>query len=737
MKVLKTLARSGKHSEERPQPRILRGGLYYTIVFSAIWCAIPGVANAYIGPGAGFAFLGSFLAVFFAFIAAGISLLIWPARTLVRSIRRSKALTKSKVKRLVILGLDGLDPALTERWIADGELPNLEKLAQRGSFTRLRTTYPSISPVAWSSFMTGVDPARHNIFDFLSRDLRTYKPKLSSSEIQSAPRSLRVGNWIIPIGKPLVRNMRKSRAFWSILGDHGIPCNILRVPLTFPPEKFAGALLSAMCVPDLRGTQGSFTYFTTDPAEVAQVGEAPETTGGERHLVEFKDNVAHAVLPGPVDSMHREGDVLKIPFTVMLDLDHRTCVLKISGRKYKLKERDYSPWIPLSFKSGPGAKVHGIARFYVTKMTPYFGLYVTPINIDPAKPALPISWPRYYSVYLAKLIGEFATLGLAEDTWALNEGVIDEEAFLKQTLDHHQEREDMFLNAIEKSREGVVACVFDGTDRLQHMFFRYLDESHPANRGKDVGKFKDTILDMYKRADEMVGRILQDLGPNEQFLVISDHGFQSFRRGVNLNTWLMHNGFLKLKNGAQSGDWFEGVDWSQTRAYAFGLGGMYINQKGREAEGIVELGNSTDELKRTIIEQLSGLRDDEHDDVAVNEVFDAHQVHSSGPYRDNGPDLIVGYNRGYRASWEGAVGRATESVLSDNTKAWSGDHCIDPRLVPGVMFSNWPIRSNDPGIGDLAPTILNLFGVDVPDHMTGKVLNVEIPGRNKVGETFA
>jgi len=426
--------------------------------------------------------------------------------------------------------------------------------------------------------------------------------------------------------------------------------------------------------------------------------------------------------------MRKDGEALEIPFTVKVNMKKREGVLSIGGKKYRLKEREYSPWVPLVFKPAPGVKVHGLARFYITKMTPDFGLYVTPINIDPGKPALPISWPSYYSVYLSKLIGEFATLGLAEDTWALNERVIDEEAFLQQTLDYHEEREKMFFNALKKSREGVIACVFDGTDRLQHMFFRYLDDKHPANKGKDIEKFKDTILEMYMRADEMVGRVMDMLGPNEHFMVISDHGFESFRHGVNVNSWLMKHGYLHLKDGAtKSGDWFETVDWTRTKAYAFGLGGMYINQVGREADGIVARGEDTEALKKEIIEGLGGLKDDEHDDVAINDVFDNAALHPSGPYRDNGPDLIIGYNRGYRASWEGAVGRVTDTVISDNTKSWSGDHCIDPRLVPGVLFSNRKITAEDPAIGDLAPTILTQFGVKVPDHMTGQVLAVEIP----------
>ena len=710
----------------------MKGRMRARILLSAgPWLALlalwPETAWAYVGPGAGFALVGSFMTILLGMLGGLFYMSTFPVRFAIRSLRRRRALRRATVKRIVVLGLDGLDPNLVEQWMAEGHLPEFEKLAKQGSFQRLRTTYPSISPVAWSSFMTGVDPGRHNIFDFLNRDLRTYKPGLSSSQVGGPQRTLRVGPWLIPLGRAAVRNMRKSRAFWSILGDHRIPSNILRVPLTFPPEKFAGALLSAMCVPDLRGTQGSFTFYTTDP-ELAQVSDddAPEATGGERHLVKIEDGVIHATLPGPENSMRDDGAVLELPFTVRLDRERGQVELRIAGKKVRLREREYSPRIRLVFKPAPGVKVHGIARFYVTQLGEHFGLYVTPLNIDPAKPALPISWPGFYSVYLAKLIGQFATLGLAEDTWALNERVIDEEAFLQQTLDHHQEREAMFFNAIAKSREGVVACVFDGTDRLQHMFFRYLDPDHPANRGKDTERYRHAIRDMYVRADDMIRRVREQLGPDDLLLVISDHGFQSFRRGVNLNTWLQQQGLLQLLPGTSGrGSWFDDVDWSRTQAYAFGLAGIYINQRGREARGIVARGEETEAVKRKIIAGLSGYRD--NGEVAINEVFDNLVVHPSGPYRDNGPDLIVGYNRGYRASWDGAVGKVSDEVLSDNTKSWSGDHCIDPRLVPGVLFSTRPIHADDPGIMDLAPTILTQFGVDVPDHMTGRSLEVEAP----------
>jgi predicted AlkP superfamily phosphohydrolase/phosphomutase len=687
-------------------------------------CSIPAAAGAYVGPGAGFAFFGSFTMLLVAFGAGLFSLLAWPLRIVLRSRRRRRMRARTRVRRMVILGLDGLDPGLVERWMAAGELPNLAALAQRGSYARLGTTYPAISPVAWSSFMTGVGPARHNVFDFITRDPRSYAPALAGSQIGPPRRSLRVGDWLIPLSSPTVRSLRRSRAFWSILGEHGVPCQVLRVPLTFPPERFAGALLSAMCVPDLRGSQGSFTFFTSDPATAEGRGVGGE--GGTRVLVSEVDGVIRASLAGPPSPLRADHAPLEIPFALRPDRERRRARLRIAGRSLWLAEREYSPWIRLRFRAAPGVSVHGLARFYLTSLAPHFGLYVTPLNLDPARPALPISYPSYYALYLQKMIGDFATLGLAEDTWALNEGVIDEDAFLQQTWDLHAERERMFENALSTSREGLIACVFDGTDRLQHMFFRYLDPGHPAACTPDAPRAQHAILEMYRRADALVGRTLARLDPRDQLLILSDHGFAPFRRGVNLNSWLRERGLLVLREepGA-GGEWFQGVDWKSTRAYALGLGGIYLNLRGREAQGAVGPGEAADALRDELIAALSGLRDEARGAVAIRRVYAAARAYGPGPYAAAGPDLVVGYAAGYRASWEGAVGRVTPEVFSDNTRAWSGDHCIDPELVPGVLFSSRPIRAAAPHITDLAPTVLTQFGVEVPAHMTGRALEVE------------
>jgi len=674
----------------------------------------PKTLHAYIGPGAGFAFLTSFATLFVTFLLAFISILIWPIRLLFKAIRRKKGFTKTNVNRVVIVGLDGLDPLLARKFMDEGKLPNLAKIKEQGSFTCLGTTLPAMSPVAWSSFITGVNPSKHSIFDFLSRNKQTYLPELSSSQVGKAPKAISLGKYQIPIGKPKIQLLRKSKPFWNILSEKDITSSILRVPITFPPEKFKGVLLSAMCVPDLKGTQGTFSFYTTETSE-------KKHTGGVQIPVKLEANKITSYIAGPENSLLKKQEEMRIPFTVTIDNEKQEAEIKIQEEKLRLKQGEYSKWIKLTFKPGLGVKVNGICRFYINEISPEFKLYVTPINIDPENPAMPISHPFFYSIYLAKMFGSFATLGLAEDTWALNERIIDEDAFLKQCYLIQEEREKMFFNALEKTKKGVCACVFDSTDRIQHMFWRYIDEGHPANRNKDTEKHRKTIEELYMKMDSLVGRVMEKIAEKDILIIMSDHGFKSFRRGINLNSWLYLNGYLALKNGNESREWFKDVDWEKTKAYALGLGGMYLNIKGREAKGIVSPGKEAEKLKKEIIQKLNGLRDEEKGEVAIQEVFDSSKIFS-GPYVSNSPDLFIGYNIGYRASWDGVTGIVNHTVFDDNVKSWSGDHCIDPRLVPGVFFCNRKIDAQSPEIIDIAPTVLKLFGVEVPSYMDGKPL---------------
>jgi predicted AlkP superfamily phosphohydrolase/phosphomutase len=678
----------------------VRVWLLVGLVLALSYSGHHGVAVAYIGPGAGFAFLGSFLTLLGGFFLSIVSLVTWPFRLLYRSIVLRKYYKRAQIKKLIFLGLDGLDPGLTEKFMAEGKLPNFSKIAGMGGYKRLRTTFPPLSPVAWSTFATGVNPARHNMFDFLNRNLNSYTPELSSTRVRKPKRMLNIGKYHLPLSKPFVELRRKSRTFWSILSQHHIGSTILRVPITFPPEKFNGRLLSAMCTPDLLGTQGTFALFTTDTTRA-------EMEGGNQFPLEAALKGYTGEILGPQNYMVDGADALKIPF-ILTPGKNKTGTLQIDGERHQLNKDEFTPWITLTFRAPLGIKVRGIVRFLLSESERGYSLYMTPINIDPENPELPISHPTYYAAYLAKLLGTYATLGMAEDTWAMNEHAIDEDAFLQQAYLTYEERERMFLSALDRTRHGVVACVFDTTDRVQHMFFRHM---------KNGGAHGRIIEDLYKKADELVGKALLHVESETVLFVLSDHGFTSFERGVNLNTWLLENGYLALKSDAAGRDYLKDIDWSRTKAYTFGLAGIYLNLRGRESQGIVENGAEASSLRKELAEKLSGLMD--ADRIGIRSAWPSETLYR-GPYLTAAPDLIVGYAEGYRASWDAAVGKISSRVFEDNEKAWSGDHCVDPNLVPGVLFCNRKIQAADPGIEDMAPTTLQLFGIPIPAYMEGK-----------------
>ena len=684
------------------------------VVVAVITLAFPMPADAYIGPGAGFAVLGSFAVIFVTMILAGVSLLIWPFRMTWRAIRR-RTRSKPLIKRLIVVGFDGQEPRITERMMAKGQLPNFSALAEMGGYSRLRSTFPSITPVAWSSFTTGTNPGKHNIFDFLDRDPRTYLPRLSSTEIGSVNRELKLGKLRIPLAKPSIRLLRKSKPFWTILGEHNIWSTIIRVPITFPPDKFYGAQLAAMCTPDLLGTQGTFLLFTT-----RSEGGAFQEGGLRFELSANGSNDSfEGTIEGPENSFFEGNPAMTLPLKIDLDRAANRALVSVNGESVDLEPGELSDWVKLDFKAIPGMNVKGISRMMIIEIGEHVSLYVSPINIEPDKPVMPISHPSYYSSYLEKKLGPYATLGLAEDTWALNEKVTDDRTFMTQTNDIDDEREEMLFTALDRLRTGLLVTVFDATDRVNHMFWRYTEDGHPAAAGIDEPEYANAIEEQYLRNDGIVGKLMKRLGDGDVVWVMSDHGCTSFRRGVNLNAWLLEHGYLALKDGADgTEEWLQSVDWSRTRAYAVGLVGIFLNIKGREVEGIVEPGDEVEALKAELKAQLDGLRDDEKSEVAINEAFDTDRLYR-GPYKGNAPDLLIGYNHGYRISWDCASGVVAGTVFDDNTKAWSGDHIVDPRLVPGVFLSNHPIDADDPGIVDLAPTALTLFGLRAPAHMEG------------------
>lgn len=694
-------------------------------------------AFAYVGPGAGFAFVSIFSLLWISLLLSVFGLAVWPVRRLIRLlVRRAKA--RPRIKRLVIVGLDGQDPDLTEKLMDEGLLPNFSRLRQRGCFRRLATTLPAESPVAWSSFQTGCNPGKHRIFDFLVPDRRAMRPQLCS-RVGSPGRVLRLGKFRIPLGRPVSDSGRRSKPFWQILGEHGVFSSILRVPLTFPPEPFDGVLLAGMCLPDLTGSQGTYFYYTSDPRDKR------ELTSGIQLPLQLTDDGARGALSGPDNPLVAGGGALAIDFELRLKgMPADAAELCIDGHRWPLRQGEYSPWIRLAFKPGLSIRLRGLCRFLLLETQPHVRLYVTPLQLDPEHPALPISHPSIYSSYLAKSRDVFATLGVAEDTSALNEGIIDEDAFLSQCQLIHQEREQMFFDALDKTPRGAVVCVFDITDRVQHMFLRCMDGDHPANRGREWQRHRHVVRDLYVQMDKLLGRVLDRIGDDELLMVMSDHGFKQFRRGVNLNTWLRRKGYQVVGERGEGveggevespevkspemkshgGDMLRQVTWSKTRAYALGFGGIYLNLRGREAHGIVRPGAEADSLKRQIASELLELRDDDGDgERPVAAVYDTQEAYR-GPYTDEAPDLIVGFRPGYRVSWSTVTGGGGATVVEDNTRAWGADHSMDPPQVPGMLFCNRRVAEENPRIIDLAPTALDQFGIAVPGYLDGAALTL-------------
>ena len=589
-------------------------------------------------------------------------------------------------RQVIVIGVDGMDPNFVERhW---DSLPNLDQLRRRGSFARLQTTTPPQSPVAWSTFITGLDPEAHGIFDFIERDPATLTPFSSMSRTEEPRFRFPLGPYEIPLSRPRVTSLRKGQAFWQILSEAGVPVVIVRMPTNYPPLPY-GEALAGMGTPDLRGTQGTFSYFTDDPEDVSR-----SVDGGEIIKISVNGR-AELALQGPPNSLRKDRAASFARLAIDIDPTQPVARITLGDETAIVKQGEWSNWMGAEFQLIPHlAAVRGMFRVFAKQLHPRFELYVSPVNADPLSPDLSISAPPSFSRVVAREIGRYPTLGIPEDTAVLRQGVFDLAEFLNAGRMVLQSERRLLDYSLRHFHEGLLFFYFSSIDQNSHILW---------------GQHDGDLLDFYRSVDASIGEVVRR-APSADLIVMSDHGFASFERAVNLNAWLRNRDLLAANSTSM-------IDWPRTKAYALGLNGLYLNLAGREAHGIVKAGTDSRALLDSIRQELLGWRDPLNQRQVVESV---EIVQAAASNARVAPDLIVGYGAGYRASWQTALGEVPQPEIEDNIDAWIADHCINAADVPGVLFTSRPTALSDPSLKDLAPSILKLFGVAPEREMGGR-----------------
>jgi len=593
----------------------------------------------------------------------------------------SMSFSGSKIsKKVVILGFDGMDPNILEKGFEKGRFPSLKKLKESGFYSHLGTTVPPQSPVAWASFITGTTPAKHGIFDFIERDPRSYALNVVFSQ---------EGN---------KRDAIISTPFWDVTTKNKVPSTVLFLPDTFePPKTLSGEMISGMGVPDVLGTQGTFTLFTT------KIYPTSDFTWRGKIIPITKDVIIATHIEGPKYNSFNETKTANIPLEIKI-LEKERAEINVQNQKFVLSKGEFSDWKKLEFSIDFFTKVRGIVKFYLKSVDSDIELYMSPINFDPEAPLKPISTPKSFSVKLSKDLGMYSTLGLPHDTWALEEDVFDEKAFLKQADSILFERRRIYYSKLNSYKNGILFAYFGMPDTISHMFWRFLsDQKSP---------YFDTINQYYDKMDEIVGQTLKKIDKDTTLIVLSDHGFSSFDYEINVNTFLMQEGFLVLKDGQiGSGPLYDNVDWSKTRAYAAGYNSVFFNIKGRESQGIVKK-EDIESLQKEIIAKLMDATNPFDDKKIMKKVYTRQDL-GINEDDNSAPDLILGFYKGIRSSWDSAIGATSPEVVRKRTYKWSGDHLFDPTEVPGVFLSNKKMGLKDPKITDVMPEVLKILGLSL------------------------
>lgn len=535
--------------------------------------------------------------------------------------------------KTVLVGLDAFDPAICERLYERGDLPNLGKLMAQNSYARFGVSNPPQSEVSWASIATGLEPAQHGLIDFVHRNPATYNLHLSLLPTRT--------DWR---GTQFQRPSNATTLFEMAAAD-GYPATALFWSGQFPAQ--LDSLVNSvpgLGTPDLLGRWGVGSFHST---ESEPSGKIPV------YQLQKRNGDYHGTLHGV---QRKNGDATQCPFVVALAGEQVT--LTVGNQRYQFKVGAWSPLVDVTFKVGLFVKVRALTRLIVTSGEPTVRVYALPLQLHPQKPLWPYATPRTFVNQLCSETGLWLTVGWAQDTAAFNEGRISADMFLTQCDDIFNQREKMFMQQLVNFEEGVLGCIFDSLDRIQHMFWR----DRP-----------DVIEGWYRKLDGLIGRVLARISADTRLVIVSDHGFTDFDQKVHLNRWLQQHHF-QASHAAHSDD-LQPIDWAQTQAYAVGLNSLYLNLHGREGQGSVAP-HDQEAVLTNLIAELERWRDAAGRRVVEN------------VYRTVGdPDLVIGYAAGFRGSAETALGGWQSSPLEPNREQWSGDHCVDPAVVPGVLLA--------------------------------------------------
>jgi predicted AlkP superfamily phosphohydrolase/phosphomutase len=554
----------------------------------------------------------------------------------------------------LILGLDAFDPTVFERLSAQGKLPHLTEHVERGGYSRFTVTDPPQSEVSWTSIATGLNPGGHGIFDFVHRDPATYALSVS---LLPTKRALGGTQFVPP---------HAARTIFDHAVQQGFPATVLWWPATFPARLESPVhTLPGLGTPDIQGRLGVGTFFSNDAAWADEDHKTALAVLKQRGRGGYTGR-----LSGPV----RKGrnSTQESALEVRLELaDDRSACLTIGKRAVELVQGVWSPILELSFKVGPLVSVRALTRAIVTQLQPDVRLYFLPLQLHPLRSPWRYATPRAFVKQTWKACGPFLTLGWPQDTTGLEDGCITDSQFLALCESIFRARECTLMYHLDRFREGILASVFDSLDRIQHMFWR---------------DRRDVVDEWYCKLDALVGRVeqrLADLGKGgTRIVVLSDHGFADLDYKVHLNRWLVERGYLVATGENKSGD-LQNVDWSRSHAYAVGLNSLYLNLVGREGRGCVQPGQR-DSLADKLRDGLSSWRGPDGRPV-VTQVWRQAEVFE-GPLAAYGPDLVVGYAPGYRASAETGLGKWGKTCIEPNRDHWGADHCMHAQAVPGVLF---------------------------------------------------